>query len=81
MAATPDTIAEESLSPEMDYPAHEAFWSGFVRFVKWAIAALVIIVLALFSFIEAGNAILGVVLLLLLPVGAVWLMVNGSRTA
>jgi hypothetical protein len=80
MAATPDTLAEESLSPEMDYSSHEAFWSGFVRFLKWAIAALVVIVLALFSFIEAGNPILGVVLLLLIPVGAIWMMVSGSRT-
>jgi hypothetical protein len=81
MAVSPDTPAEEARSPEMDYPAHDAFWASFVTFLKGAIAALILIVVALYCFIEAGNAVLGTVLLLLIPVGIVWSMVNGKRLA
>lgn len=81
MAATTDTLAEEARSPGMDYPAHEAFWTSFVSFLKFAIASLVLIVVALFCFIEAGNAILGTLLLLVIPAGAIWAMVNGPRRA
>jgi hypothetical protein len=79
MATTTDTTAEEVFSPHMDYPQHEATWEGFVQFVKWGIAALTIIVVALYFYIVAGNAALGTVLLLLIPVGVIWAMVTGSR--
>jgi hypothetical protein len=38
-----------------------------------------LIVLALYAFIEAGQPIIGTLLLLLIPVGAIGLMVMGTR--
>jgi hypothetical protein len=79
MATTTDMTAEETFSPDMDYPQHEATWSGFVKFIKWGIAALAITTVSLYFYIVAGNPALGTVLLLLIPLGAIWAMVTGSR--
>ncbi|MDB5538324.1 MAG: hypothetical protein JWQ89_51 [Devosia sp.] len=75
--ATPATPVE--LPPAMDYAQHEATYNGFVNFVKWAIVALVLVVLSLYAFIEAHQPIIGTLLLLVIPVGAIAVMVMGSR--
>jgi hypothetical protein len=49
--------------------------------VKWSIVALLIIVVALYCFIEGGQPVLGTLLLLLLPIGAVVLAVSRYRSA
>ena len=52
---------------------------GFMQMLKWSIAALGLIVLALYAFIEAGQPLIGTLLLLLIPVGAIGLVVMGTR--
>lgn len=80
MAKKPATAAaHDELPPAMDYAQHEATYVGFVNFVKWSIVALVLIVLALYAFIEAHQPIIGALLLLVIPVGAIGVMVMGSR--
>lgn len=79
MAKKPATAATQELPPAMDYAQHEATYVGFVNFVKWSIVALVLIVLALYAFIEAHQPIIGALLLLVIPVGAIGVMVMGSR--
>ena len=81
MAKKPATTHAEAAAPTMDYAQHNATYAGFMKLVKYAIATMALIVLALYAFIEAHQPVLGVVLLLLIPVGAVGLMVMGSRRA
>jgi hypothetical protein len=71
--------AVEELPPAMDYAQHNATYEGFMQMLKWGIAALLLIVLALYAFIEAGQPIIGTLLLLLIPVGAIGLVVMGTR--
>ena len=78
--AAPTNTADE-ITTAMDYAQHQATWSGFTALVKWSIVALLIIVIALYFFIEGGQPVLGTLLLLLLPAGAVWLAVTRSRSA
>lgn len=75
-----DTPASGDRHPDMDYAQHEATYSGFIEMVKWGIIASAVIVVALYCFIEAQQPILGTVLLLLLPVGAVALFIMKSRS-
>jgi hypothetical protein len=77
--ATPTKSADE-ITPAMDYAQHNATWTSFVTLLKWTIVALLIICLALYCFIEAGQPVIGTLLLLLLPVGAIGLAVARSRT-
>ena len=77
--ATPTNSADE-ITPAMDYAQHNATWNSFVTLLKWTIAALLVICLALYCFIEAGQPVIGTLLLLLLPVGAIGLAVARSRT-
>lgn len=79
--ATPDAHDIEELPPAMDYAQHNATYEAFITMVKWAIVAMLIVVLALYCFIEAHQPVLGTLLLLLLPVGAVVLAVTKSRIA
>ena len=81
MAKKPATTHAEAAPPTMDYAQHNATYAGFMKLVKYAIATMALIVLALYAFIEAHQPVLGVVLLLLIPVGAVAIMVMGSRRA
>jgi hypothetical protein len=74
--ATPD---EEEVPPAMDYAAHNATFQGFTQMVKWSIIAIGISVVALYFFLIAAQPIVGAVLLLLIPVGAVAAVVMGSR--
>lgn len=71
--------AVEELPPAMDYAQHNATYEGFMQMLKWGIAALLLIVLALYAFIEAGQPIIGTLLLLLIPAGAIGLVVMGTR--
>ena len=71
--------AVEELPPAMDYAQHNATYEGFMQMLKWGIVALGLIVLALYAFIEAGQPVIGTLLLLLIPVGAVGLVVMGTR--
>lgn len=70
--------AAEQLPPAMDYPQHEATYEGFMQMLKWGIASMAVIVVALYAFIEGGQPLIGTLLLLLIPVGAVALVVTGS---
>jgi hypothetical protein len=74
------TKSTDEITTTMDYAQHEATWNGFVTMVKWSIVALLIIVLALYAFIQGGQPVIGTLLLLLLPAGAVWLAVTRART-
>lgn len=78
MAKKPAT-AVQNLPPEMDYAQHNGTYAGFMVTLKWAIVAMVLIVLALYAFIEAGQPIIGALLLLVIPVGAIATVVMGSR--
>lgn len=78
MAKKP-VAANHDLPPAMDYPQHEGTYNGFIQMVKWGIVAMVFVVLALYAFIEAHNAIIGALLLLIIPVGAIGVAVMGSR--
>ncbi|HHY49896.1 MAG TPA: aa3-type cytochrome c oxidase subunit IV [Alphaproteobacteria bacterium] len=67
--------------PAMDYAQHEAMWKAWTTMVKWAIVASGFILVALYCFIQANQPVLGTLLLLVLPVGAVVLLVSRSRSA
>lgn len=71
--------AVQDLPPAMDYAQHNGTYEGFMQMLKWSIAALALIVLALYAFIEAGQPLIGTLLLLLIPVGAIGLVVMGTR--
>lgn len=82
MANTPASAAAHEDIPAMDYPQHEATYRGFLAMLKGGIVSLVFVVLALYAFIQAHNAILGVVLLILsviVPIG--WQLMGGRRKA
>lgn len=80
MAKKPSAAhSADELSPAMDYGQHEATYRGFVQMTKYSIAALALVVLSLYCFIEAQQPVLGALLLLAIPVGAVWLLVTRSR--
>jgi hypothetical protein len=63
----------------MDYAQHNATYAGFMKMVKYGIGSMVLLVLALYAFIEAGQPLIGVILLLLIPVGMIGAAVMGSR--
>ncbi len=79
-AATPAHHHIEELPPAMDYAQHQATWNAVTALVKWSIAALALIAVSLYCFIEGGQPILGTLLLLVIPVGAVVLAVSRART-
>lgn len=79
-ASAPAAHDIEEIPPAMDYAQHNATYEGFLSMVKWGIISVLIIVVALYLFIEAHQPVLGTLLLLLLPVGAVALVVMRSRT-
>jgi len=67
--------------PEMDYPQHNATYAGFIAMMKYGIITMVLVVVALYCFIVGHQPVLGALLLLLIPVGAVVLLVTKSRSA
>ncbi len=83
MAKKPTTATPnaDELPPAMDYAQHNGTWHGFTEMEKWSIIALAVVCLALYCFIEAHQPIVGALLLLLLPVGAVALLVMRGRNA
>ncbi|HEV7274780.1 MAG TPA: aa3-type cytochrome c oxidase subunit IV [Devosiaceae bacterium] len=70
---------DNDIPPAMDYAAHNATYNGFMKLVKWSIIILGITVVALYFFIIGQQPVVGAVLLLLIPVGAIAVMVMGSR--
>jgi hypothetical protein len=80
-ATTPAPQEIETIPQGMDYAQHQATWNAVTALVKWSIVALLIIVVALYCFIEGGQPVLGTLLLLLLPIGAVVLAVSRYRSA
>jgi len=81
MAKKPATkaAAVEELPPAMDYAQHNATYNGFMQMVKWGCISAAVIAVALYCFIEAQQPLIGGALLLLLPIGAVVLMVTNTR--
>jgi hypothetical protein len=80
MARKPSpTKTADEIPPAMDYAQHESTYRGFLQLTKYTVAALLLVVLALYCFIVAGQPILGALLLLAIPVGAVGLVVMSSR--
>lgn len=76
---TSPTATAVDVPPAMDYAQHEGTYRGFLQMTKYTIAALLLVVLALYCFIEAGQPVMGTLLLLAIPVGAVVLAVLGTR--
>ncbi|HEY8595494.1 MAG TPA: aa3-type cytochrome c oxidase subunit IV [Devosiaceae bacterium] len=54
-----------------DLQEHVKTYDTFMRLTKWGIFAAVMVVVALYCFVIAGQPFLGVVLLLAVPVVAV----------
>lgn len=75
------TKTTDERHPAMDYAQHEATWKGFVAMTKWGIIALAFLCVALYCFIEAQQPVLGTLLLLVLPVGAVAVFATRARAA
>jgi hypothetical protein len=71
----------QEIPPAMDYVQHQATWNAVTTLVKWSIVALALIAISLYCFIEGGQPVLGTLLLLVIPVGALVLAVSRSRTA
>ena len=59
-----DAQEASEMHEAMDYAQHQATWGNFVTMVKWGIYELTMLVLALYCFIQAGQPVLGFVLLL-----------------
>ena len=79
MAKKPATTPTQELPPAMDYAQHNGTYQAFMGFLKWTALALLIVVIALYCFIEAQQPILGTLLLFLIPVGVIGLVVMGTR--
>ncbi len=77
--ANTSTDPHDELPPAMDYKMHEATYQGFMAFTKYSIIVLAFVVLALYCFIEAQQALLGVVLLLAGPVVVLAMVVMGRQ--
>lgn len=71
--------AVEELPPAMDYAQHNATYQGFMQMLKWGIISMVLVVLALYAFIEGGQPLIGTLLLLLIPVLIIGSVVMGTR--
>jgi hypothetical protein len=79
MATTPAPADHHDDIPAMDYPQHDATYRGFITMVKLGIVGMVFVVLALYAFIEAHNAIAGVVLLVLSVLVPTGMQMMGRR--
>lgn len=62
-----------------DLTAHEGTYHGFLTLLKWIVLAIILTVVALYCFLEASNPVLGVILLLLIPVGGAFKAMTGFR--
>lgn len=80
MAKKPSaTATADDIPPAMDYAQHEGTYRGFLQLTKYGIIATAILVVALYCFIEAGQPVLGWLLVLAIPVLAIAQIVTGSR--
>lgn len=80
-AATPAPSDIHELPPAMDYAQHIGTYEGFLAMVKWGIITMALVVVSLYCFIIGHQPVIGTLLLLLIPVGAVVLVVTKSRAA
>jgi hypothetical protein len=56
--------ADDALFPEeMDYPAHIRTWNRFLHLLKWAVAHLICVGIALYFFLVASLHLMGIVML------------------
>jgi ABC-type nickel/cobalt efflux system permease component RcnA len=78
MADTHATHHSETVVEAMDYGEHNRTWGLVTSLVKWGIFTCAMLVLALYFFIIAGNAWMGLVLLLLVPVVIIGTAVMGG---
>ena len=46
------TTETHHISPTMDYKAHEATYNGFIRLLKWSIAATAVFVVLLYFIVQ-----------------------------
>jgi len=69
----------DEIPPAMDYAQHQGTYRGFLQLTKYGIIAMAILVVALYCFIEAGQPVLGWLLVLAIPAGAIWTLVTRSR--
>ena len=78
-----ETIIDEQEAEEMheamDYAQHEGTWEAFTGVVKWGIYEIGLIVLALYSFIQAGAWPVGALLLLIALVSPFGYALFGPR--
>jgi hypothetical protein len=81
MATTSAPADHHDDIPAMDYPQHEATYRGFLTMVKLGIINMVFVVLALYSFIVAHNAMAGIALLVLSVIVPVGVQLMSRRTA
>lgn len=83
MAKNPATTPSDpnEIPPAMDYAAHTGTYAGFISFLKWGIFATILILVALYFFIVAGNTTMGIVFLVALPIVAAARLVMGPRRA
>lgn len=71
--STIDHEEAEEMHEAMDYAQHEGTYATVLTIVKWAIIQLAFIVVGLYASIIAGQAVVGVVLILIglvAPIGA-----------
>ncbi len=80
-AATHAPSDIHELPPAMDYAQHNGTYEGFVTMVKWGIITMALVVVALYCFIIGHQPVIGTLLLLAIPVGAVVQVVTKSRVA
>jgi hypothetical protein len=80
-AKTPAPQHIEEIPPAMDYAQHDATWRAVTMLTKWTLVGIAFILVALYCFIEGGQPVLGTLLLLVVPIGAVVLAVSKVRTA
>jgi hypothetical protein len=69
----------EEIPPAMDYAQHQATWKAVITLVKWTLVGIAFILVALYCFIEGRQPVLGTLLLLVVPIGAVVLAVSRVR--
>jgi hypothetical protein len=83
MATTAEASPHDinALPPAMDYVQHNGTYEGFLALVKWGIITTAVVVVSLYCFIIVHQPVIGALLLLLIPVGAVVLVVTRSRAA
>jgi hypothetical protein len=69
----------DDIPPAMDYAQHQGTYRGFLQLTKYGIIAMAILVVALYCFIEAGQPVLGWLLVFAIPAVVIAQIVTRSR--